>query len=81
MGATENAALLLHPVTDDFATAMRTLWREGVDRTFEAVEGVRFTQHGHLKSTVVVVSANLTTSRRHGHSLSAFSAEARSMAR
>jgi hypothetical protein len=57
MGATKNRIPRFHAVTDDFRPAAIALWRHGVDRTFEAVEDVRFTVAPNLKCFVVLVSA------------------------
>src|SRR5438034_1923369 len=50
-------------VTDDLASAMRTVRRHGVNGAFEAVEGHGPTSQAHLDRLVVIVAADLACSR------------------
>jgi hypothetical protein len=60
--AAENLTFLLHPVSNDAATTMRTSRREPLDRAFEAVKNMTLSVESDFKSFVVVISANLTFS-------------------
>ena len=59
--ATEERAFLFEPVADYVNAAMPASWSECVDRTFEAVKGVRSAVHDHLKGLVVIVSAGFAS--------------------
>ena len=48
------------PVANDSAPAVTAGRGQGMDRTFEAVEAVRFSRHHHIERLVIVVSANFT---------------------
>ena len=60
--AAENLAFFLDAVADDLTAAARAAWRERMDRTFEAVKGVRLSADDHLKRFVVIVPADFTSS-------------------
>ena len=62
MNTAINAAVLLNSVSDNFASAVRTMRRQGVDRALEAVEGVMLTFDHNLKRLVVFVLANFACS-------------------
>lgn len=64
MNAAEDLAIFFNAVTDNPASTVRTLGRQGVYRALEAVEYVRCSREGHLEGLVVVVSANFTESHK-----------------
>ena len=64
MDAAEDGAVVLDPMPDDAAAAMRAGGRERLDRAFEAVEDHGAAAHGDLEALVVVVAALFTS--RHG---------------
>src|SRR5690242_16650376 len=64
MGAAIHLAGFLQPVAGDAHTAGRANRGERVDRTFEAVEGVRLPCHRHLEGLVIVVAAGLAPRHR-----------------
>ena len=57
-----NFSVLLDPVSDHAAVAVRTMRRQRVDRALEAVEGVMLTFDHNLKRLVVFVLANFACS-------------------
>ena len=59
--AAEDPALGFDPVTDDAAAAVRALRRQFVDRTLEAVEGVRRACRAYLERLIVLVSADVAS--------------------
>ena len=64
MCAAVERAVRFDAVPDDLAVAVRARWREEMNRTLEAVEGVRCAALHHLEGLVVVVTADLTLSHR-----------------
>jgi hypothetical protein len=44
-------------MSDDARSAMLALWRQGMNRTLEAVERVRLAVHYHLKRLIIVIAA------------------------
>src|SRR6266704_3367147 len=56
--AAENGTGMLDPVADDLTAAMRTRRRQGVDSTFERVEGVFLPRHGYRECLVVIIAAH-----------------------
>lgn len=69
VSAAEDLAVSLYSVSNDAAAAVGTLWRERLDRTFEAVERMLRVADHDVESLVVVVAAQIadrherTTSR------------------
>jgi hypothetical protein len=61
MGTAIKDAFRLHAVTDDPAAAMRAGWRQGVDRTFEAIEDMRLTSNPHFKTFIVHIPTYFTS--------------------
>ena len=64
MDTAEDSAVVLDPMPDDAAAAMRAGGRESLDSAFEAVEDHGAAAHSDLEALVVVVAALLTS--RHG---------------
>src|SRR5687767_13519474 len=62
VGATENGAVLLDTVPDDFTAAVLAFGRQGMDRAFERIEGVLPPVHRDSERFVVVVSADIAFS-------------------
>jgi hypothetical protein len=56
--------ILLYSMADDFAPTMDAYRRQCMDRTLEAIEGVRYTLHSHIERFIVVVPADFTTSHK-----------------
>jgi hypothetical protein len=63
--ATVESVADLHAMADDLAPAMFASRGQSVDRTLEAIEGVRATAHDHLEGFVVVIAADFAL--RHLH--------------
>ena len=59
MGAAEKTAPNLDSMPDHSALAMFADRSHGLDRTFEAIEGMPSTSSDHFEGFVVVVTANL----------------------
>ena len=59
MRAAKKSTVGFHAMSDDAAAAMRTRWRQHLDRAFEAVESVRLAVYDDLERFVVVVPALL----------------------
>jgi hypothetical protein len=57
-------SIVFETVADYAAIAMGASRGKCMDSAFEAVEGVFLTTHDHLKSLVVVISANFANSHR-----------------
>jgi hypothetical protein len=57
MGAAIEDAIRLHTMTDHTAATMRARGRQGVDRTFEAIEHVDFTAPVDLKALIIDIAA------------------------
>ena len=64
MDTAEYLAVFFDAVTDNPASAVRTLRSQGMNCAFEAVEHVRGACERYLEGLVVVVSANFTESHR-----------------
>ena len=64
MHAAKDLPFFFNAVTDDPTAAVRTLRREGVDRTFKAVEDVLPAARDHFEGLVVIVPAYFALS--HG---------------
>ena len=62
MDAAENLSVRFDAVSDDPAVAMRTNWRQRVDRTLEAVESVMLAANDYFERLVIFVFANFTCS-------------------
>ena len=56
--ATVNFPVLLDPVSNDTAIAVRAMRRQRVNRAFETVERVMLALHHHLERFVIFVFAN-----------------------
>ncbi len=64
MHAAKDLPFFFNAVTDDPTAAVRTLRREGVDRTFKAVEDMLPAARDHFERLVVIVPAYFALS--HG---------------
>jgi hypothetical protein len=64
MRAAEHGALLFDAMPEDVGSTVRACGGNAVNGAFEAVEGMRYAIHHHLKCLVVIVSAGFTSS--HG---------------
>jgi hypothetical protein len=64
MDTAEDLAILFNAVTDNPASAVRTLGCQGMNRALEAIEHVRASSEGYLEGFVVIVSANFTEGHR-----------------
>ena len=62
MHATEDCAVLLNPMADDFALAMWTDGSKCVDGTLKRVKSVFATGHRHYERFVVGISADFACS-------------------
>jgi hypothetical protein len=63
VGAAVEVALCLYAVPNNLDAAVLAGWRQGVDRTLEAVEGARsLAGHAYLKSLVILISTNFALS-------------------
>ena len=60
MGAAIDRAIGLDAVPHDFAAAVGTLGRQGVDGALERVEGVALAVHFHGEGLVIVVAAQFS---------------------
>jgi len=56
--ATEESAVALQTVPNDFAPAMRALWRHCMNGALEGIEDVRLAFHGDRERFVVIVAAD-----------------------
>ena len=61
MDAAEDNAVVLDPMPDDTAAAVKAGGREGLDRAFEAVEVHGAAADGDLEALVVLVAALFTS--------------------
>jgi hypothetical protein len=61
VGAAEDFSTLLDPMPYNSAPASGTLWRQRMDRAFQAVEDVTLVTYQDFEGLVVVISANFTT--------------------
>ena len=68
MGATEEMAAHFHAMTNNSALAMLAAWGDGLDRAFEAVEGVVCARCDQFEAFVIFVAANLTDCHKSLHS-------------
>jgi hypothetical protein len=62
--AAKHRAVAFKAMANDSTLAMFAAGRQGVNRTFEAVESVRFSLHNYFKRFVVIVSADFTCSHK-----------------
>jgi len=60
----KHPAALLQAMPDDVYTAMGTGGRKRVDRAFEAIKSIGFTQDHHLKRFIVLISASIAFSHK-----------------
>jgi hypothetical protein len=58
--AAEDLAFFLDAVADDAAAAAWAIWREGVNRAFEAIEDVALSADFHFEGLIVVIPAYFT---------------------
>ena len=58
MGAAKAFAIAFNTMPDNPAAAVVAFGRQGVNRAFETVEGMRFARHHYFEAFVVVVSAD-----------------------
>ncbi len=64
VGAAEENSVGFYTVADDFAAAVVTVGRHGLNSAFEAVEKPRFSVYGDLKSFIVIIAAGCTDRHR-----------------
>jgi hypothetical protein len=60
MGAAEEGSVGFNAVPDHFAPAMSARWSQRMNRTLEAIEGMRTTLHGYLECFIVLVTTGFT---------------------
>jgi hypothetical protein len=69
MDTTENLSFAFHSMTDDFASALRALWREQMNRTLEGIESMRLPIVTHFERFIIIISAAIAL--RHNQFTSA----------
>jgi hypothetical protein len=58
MNAAKDLSISFHAVANYPAVAVRTNWRQRVDRALEAIEGMMLPGNDYLKGLVVFIFAN-----------------------
>jgi len=64
LSTAEYLAVLFDSMAHHLATAMRTCWRQGMDRALEGIKGLATAGQSHRESFVVVIPTYITL--RHG---------------
>ena len=62
MDTAKDLSFSFHAVANYSAVAVRTNWRQRMDRTLKAIKGVMLVGNDHLKRLVVFIFANLAFS-------------------
>jgi hypothetical protein len=65
MSAAIEGSIGLYPVPNDLAATVLAGRGKSIDGAFKAVEHMRPTSHGHLKSLIVLVAAHFTLCHVH----------------
>jgi hypothetical protein len=60
MDAAKDLSVFFNAMSDNPASAVRALGRQGMDRALKAVEYMRCSRESHLEGLIVVISANFT---------------------
>jgi hypothetical protein len=62
MNATEDLSVGFHTMPDDSAVAVRTDWRQRVDRAFETIECVMLSANDYFERLVIFILTNFACS-------------------